>query len=147
MAVELARGDVSDRPWGATIAALWRRDLTGQLTLRLGGEHFAIAFERGAIVGATSPLVADTTVKIAAAGGMVPVRRIVELLERVAAQRGRDEIEALAEHAQLDDDTTARLRRLAIAHRAARTFVIERGAFLVDDRITIPVTREAALDA
>jgi tetratricopeptide (TPR) repeat protein len=145
--VELARGDVSDRPWGSTIAALWRRDLTGQLTLRLGGEHFAIAFDRGAIVGATSPLAADTAVKIAAAGGMVPVRRIVELLERVAAQRGRDEIEVLAEHAQLDSDSITRLRRLVIAHRAARTFVIERGAFLVDDRITIPVVSEAAIDA
>ncbi len=144
--MELARGDVSDRPWGATIATLWRRDLTGQLTLRLGSECFAIAFERGAIVGATSPLVADAAPRIAMAAGIVPARQVIELSERVAAQRGRDEIDVLAEHARLDGDAAMRLRRLVIGHRAARTFAIERGAYVVDDRITLPVARDVVLD-
>jgi hypothetical protein len=49
---ELVRGNVSDRPWGATLAGLWSRGVTGQLTLRAGPQVLAIALIKGAIVGA-----------------------------------------------------------------------------------------------
>ena len=45
--MELARGKVTDRPWGATLAALWRKQATCQLTV--GG--VVIAFRGGEITG------------------------------------------------------------------------------------------------
>lgn len=60
---ELVRGNVSDRPWGATLAGLWSRGVTGQLTLRAGAQELAIAFLRGAIVGAKGSALDDAVVQ------------------------------------------------------------------------------------
>jgi hypothetical protein len=60
---ELVRGNVRDRPWGATLAGLWSKGVTGQLTLRAGSLSYAIAFANGAIVGATGSELDDATVR------------------------------------------------------------------------------------
>ena len=52
----------------------------------------------------------------------------------------------LAEAARLTPDQAMRLRRRIIAQRAARTFTLERGDFIVDDSITLPVVPGSELD-
>ncbi len=66
---ELARGSVSDRPWGRTLGALGLRALTGQLTLVSDGRRFQVAFVEGAVVGAASPLASDAAVRVALTAG------------------------------------------------------------------------------
>lgn len=53
--MELATGNVSDRPWGATLGTIWRRQVTGRLTVHSGGgERVVIGFRYGSIVSVTT---------------------------------------------------------------------------------------------
>ena len=62
---ELARGTVTDRPWGRTLAALGLRGVTGQLTVITDGKVFRIVFAGGAVAAASSPLANDAAVRVA----------------------------------------------------------------------------------
>jgi hypothetical protein len=143
---ELARGRVTDRPWGKTLGTLALRGLTGQLNLVADGRAYSIGFNQGVIVGASSPLPNDNAVRIALTGGLVSSTQVNELSRRLAAARGRDEIEVIAELTRLPADQAQRLRRRVVAQRAARTFSIENGEFVVEDRITVPVVPGSELD-
>jgi hypothetical protein len=143
---ELARGRVADRPWGKTLGTLALRGLTGQLNLFADGRAYSIGFHQGVIVGAASPLPNDNAVRIALTGGLVSSTQVNELSRRLAAAAGRDEVDVIAELTRLPADQAQRLRRRVVAQRAARTFSIENGEFVVEDRITVPVVPGSELD-
>jgi Flp pilus assembly protein TadD len=143
---ELARGRVTDRPWGKTLATLALRGLTGQLNLHADGRVYSVAFNQGVVVGAASPLANDNAVRIAMTGGLVSSTQVNELSRRLASAGGRDEIDVIAELTRIPPDQAQRLRRRVIAQRAARTFSIENGEFVVEDRITVPVVPGSELD-
>ena len=117
---ELARGQVTDRPWGWTLGALARRGLTGQLDLHADGRAYSIAFNQGVIFGAASPLPNDAAVRVAMTGGLVSSTQVNDLMRRITGQPGRDEIEVIGEALRLAPDQVQRLRRRVIAQRAAR---------------------------
>ncbi|MGN6107146.1 MAG: J domain-containing protein [Kofleriaceae bacterium] len=143
---ELARGAVADRPWGRTLGALGLRGLTGQLTLTADGRQYQIAFASGAVVGAASPLASDAAVRVALTGGLVSSTQVADLARRAAAAPHRDEIELISELVRIPPDQALRLRRRVVAQRAARTFSVERGEFVIDDQVTIPVVAGSELD-
>jgi len=143
---ELARGAVGDRPWGRTLGALGTRGLTGQLTLDGDGKPYRIAFRQGAVVGASSPLASDAAVRIALTGGLVTSTQVADITRRIATSPHRDEVDVLAEAAKLPADHAMKLRRRLVAQRAARTFSVERGGFVVDDKIDVPVIPGSELD-
>ncbi len=143
---ELARGSVADRPWGLTLGALGMRGLSGQLELVSDGKTFIIAFERGAVIGSFSPLVSDAAVRLALTSNLVTSTQVADITRRMAAMPDREEIEALAELARLGPDQATRLRRRLVAQRAARTFALDRGDFIVDDEITLPIVPGNELD-
>jgi curved DNA-binding protein CbpA len=143
---ELARGSVADRPWGLTFAALGMRGLTGQLTLTADGKRFAVAFSRGAIVGASSPLATDAAIRVALTANLVSSSQVNDLTRKIAAARGRDDVEVIVEALRLSPDHAQRLRRRLVAQRAARTFSLEQGEFVVEDRVTVQVVPGNELD-
>jgi hypothetical protein len=65
-AVELARGSLSEQPWGLTLGALARRSATGELTLTEGAMRIVLAFEAGRLVAATSTMRAASLLERAA---------------------------------------------------------------------------------
>ena len=142
----LARGVVTDRPWGQTLAALAKRALTGQLTLTAEGKPYRIAFSQGAIVGSSSPLASDAAVRLALTGGLVSSTQVADITRRVAASPHRDEIEVISEAARLAPDQAVKLRRRLVAQRAARTFSLDKGEFVIDGQITVPVVPGSELD-
>lgn len=142
----LARGSVSDRPWGMTFGALGIRGLSGQLTLTADGKQFRVAFDQGVINGAFSPLASDAAVRLALTMNLVTSSQVADITRRMAAQPGGDEIDMLVEYARLSPDAAPRLRRRLVAQRAARTFAYERGDFVVEDAITIPTVPGGELD-
>jgi hypothetical protein len=144
--MELARGQVTDRPWAMILGALGVRRCTGQLTLRAEGKRYCIAFDHGAVVGASSPLASDSAVRVALIHQMIAPAYAAEITRQIAAAPGREEIEVLAEAARLSLDQTLRLRRKVTEQRAARTFSIDAGEFVVDSRIDIPVLTALAID-
>jgi hypothetical protein len=129
-----------------TLGRLALRGLTGQLNLFADGRAYSIGFHQGVIVGAASPLPNDNAVRIAMTGGLVSSTQVNELSRRLAAAAGRDEIDVIAELTRLPADQAQRLRRRVVAQRAARTFSIENGEFVVEDRITVPVVAGSELD-
>lgn len=142
----LARGSVADRPWGMTLGALGMRGLTGQLTLTSDGKALRVAFDQGAVVGAHSPLTSDAAVRMAMTANLITSSQVADITRRMATAPDRDEIELLAELARLTPDQAARLRRRLVAQRAARTFSFDRGEFVVEDQVTIPVVAGSELD-
>ena len=143
---ELVRGSITDRPWGQTFGRLGSRGLSGQLDILCDGKQFSVAFERGAVVAASSPLANDAMVRIALTGHLVTSTQVSEITRRIAASPQRDELEIIGEVARVSPDHLQRLRRRAVAQRAARTFALERGDFVVTDRVTLPVVAGSELD-
>lgn len=144
---ELTRGTVFDRPWGRTLAALGLRGLTGQLRLiAADGKTYEMAFSNGAISGAASPIASDAAVRVALTGGLISTTQVAELARKQASQAGRDEIDAIADHLRLGFDQAMRLRRRTIAQRAARSFSVDKGDFIVTDEITLPIVAGSELD-
>jgi Flp pilus assembly protein TadD len=143
---ELARGAVGDRPWGRTLAAIGLRGVSGQLALAADNKRYLIAFAGGAVVGAASPMASDAAVRVALTGGLLSSTQVADVSRRQAAAPQRDEIELIAELVRLTPEQALRLRRRTIAQRAARTFSIERGDFVVDDQLTLPRVAGSELD-
>ncbi len=143
---ELARGGVADRPWGLTLGALGMRGLTGQLTLTSDGKRYHVAFAGGAVVGSASPLASDAAVRLAMTGGLLSSSQVADIARRHQANAQRDEVDLIAELIRLSPDQAMKLRRRAVAQRAARTFSLDRGEFVVDDQVTLPIYPGAELD-
>ena len=144
---ELVRGQIVDRPWGLTFGQLGLREITGQLTVHAAdGRDYRVAFQQGAIVGATSPQAADAVTRIAMTSGLISSTQVGTIAKQIAATPEIDDIALLAAAARLLPEQIAKLRRRVIAQRAARTFSVETGSFIVDEDITIPIAPDAAVD-
>ncbi len=129
----LVRGAITDRPWGATLAAVGLSGRSGQLTLHTDDHKvYRIAFAHGVVVGATSPLTVDTVPRIALA------TRIITS-EQARLWRKADDVDRLASASGLNAQQIQELKRRVIIQRAARTFSVDVGDYVVEDRITIPV--------
>ncbi|MBL9020095.1 MAG: hypothetical protein JNL83_38270, partial [Myxococcales bacterium] len=143
---ELARGTVQDRPWGRTLGALALRGLTGQVNVTSDGKVYSIGFHGGAVIGAHSPNMADSAARMALTAGLVSSSQVAEIVKRQMADKNRDEIEVIGEFVNLPGDHSMRLRRRAIAQKAARTFALDRGDFVVEDHITVRFVPGSELD-
>jgi hypothetical protein len=131
-------GTVAQRPWAATLAELGVGGKSGQLTLRARERTYRIAFSHGIVVGATSPLAADSVSRIALAHGMITpakAQAILRTLGRIAV----DDVERFAEASELPGPSVHALKRRVIIQRTARTFEVEDGEYTIEDRIAIPV--------
>ncbi len=143
---ELARGGVGDRPWGLTLGALGMRGLTGQLIVTADGKRYQIAFDGGAVINASSPLASDAAVRIAMTGGLLSSTQVADIARRAQTNPQRDEVDLIGELLRINADQTMKLRRRVIAQRAARTFSLTGGEFIVDDQISLPSVAGAELD-
>jgi hypothetical protein len=135
----LARGSVTDRPWGQTLGALGTKHLTGQLTIVSEGKEYAIVFDDGAIVAAASPAVADAAVRIALTNHLISKTQVNDLTRRIAAAPDRDDVDVIAEATKLSPEHVEQLRRKVTAQRAARSFSLESGEFSVTDEVRLAI--------
>ncbi|HEY5946565.1 MAG TPA: tetratricopeptide repeat protein [Kofleriaceae bacterium] len=136
--MEVARGTIAERPWAITLATFARRGVTGQLTLLADERRFSIAFEHGVIVAARSPMTADGVARVALTSHLANATHIAELHRQLTLMPSRDDIEVLAEIARLSPTQVTRLRTDTITRRAARTFAVERGAYVFEDKSCLP---------
>jgi hypothetical protein len=138
MSVEVARGTIAEHPWAITLATFARRGVSGQITLVAGDKRYAIAFERGAVAAARSPMAADSVARVALTSHLVNRAHVSELQRRLALMPSRDEIETLAEIARLSRAQVLQLRCDTIIRRAARTFAIDAGEYIFEDKSCLP---------
>ena len=135
----LARGSVTDRPWGQTLGALGTKRLSGQVTVVSEAKEYAIVFDGGAIIAASSPAVADAAVRIALTNHLISKTQVADLTRRIAAAPERDDVDVIAEATKLSPEHVDRLRRKVTAQRAARTFSLESGEFTVTDEVRLAI--------
>ena len=140
------RGSITDRPWGLTLGAISQRRHTGQLMIESDGKRYGVAFDDGAIVAATSPLAADAIARIALTNHLITSTQVPDITRRLAASPDRDEVDVLADAVRFSPDQVLKLRLRLVAQRAARTFSIERGDFVLDDQIALPVYSGVSID-
>lgn len=140
------RGSVTDRPWGLTLGAIAIRRHTGQLTIESDGKRYCIAFDDGAFVAATSPMAADAIARVALTNHFITSTQVPDLTRRLSQTPDRDEVEVLAEAIRFSPEQVIKLRHRLVAQRAARTFSLERGDFVLDDRIALPVFSGVSVD-
>jgi hypothetical protein len=138
ISVEVARGTVAERPWAMTLATFARRGVTGQLTLVAGDKRYAIAFERGAVAAARSPMTADRIARVALTSHLAHPAHITELERQLVLMPNRDEVELLAEIARLTRAQVLQLRSELIIRRAARTFAVDAGEYIFEDKACLP---------
>src|SRR5690606_22852320 len=93
-----------------------------------------------------SPVVNDAAVRVALTGGLITSSQVGELTRRLAAAPDRDEVDVIAELCRLSPGHTQRLRRRLVGQRAARTFAIDHGEFVIEDATTVRVFEGSALD-
>jgi curved DNA-binding protein CbpA len=127
--VIIAEGTLTDRPLPRTFAAIAARGFSGELVVRGGGREFHIAWQDGAVVGATSPHAADSAAKIAVTLGILNSTQAGEIARVIAANPGCDEVEVVAQVGRLSTEIISRLGRRLAATRAARVFSVEQGTF------------------
>ncbi len=143
----MSTGLIEGASWATTLAGIARRHATAELVIEAAGDkRYRIAFQGGAIVGATSPLPNDSAVRIATVNNFVPRSLAPELAKRVTATPGCDELELLVDGATLTLEQTAALWRIILAQRAARTFAIDAGRFAIANDITIKTIPGTSVD-
>jgi len=139
----LMKGTLADRPWAATLAAMSASGHTGQLTLKSDGKVYQIAFANGAIVGAASPAPADTVQRIALASRLLPPSSVAVAV-RIMGRA--DNVEKFTEASGLVGDAAVQFKQRVLVQRTARTFAAERGEYVADKRITIPMLARVEVD-
>jgi hypothetical protein len=140
-------GTVSDQPWGLTLSSLAGSRSSGQLTLTADdGKLYCVAFDGGAVVGASSPLASDSAARVALTSHLVSSSQVPALARAVAAAPGRDEVEVVAEAAHLTREQAAHLRRRLLVQRVARTFSVERGGYVFGERVTVASMQGIEID-
>jgi hypothetical protein len=100
----------------------------------------------GTVVAASSPLASDSLARIALTSHLVSSSQVSEITRKLASSPERDEIEVLAEAARLGEEHVEPLRKRVITQRAARSFSIERGEYVIDDEITLPIEPPCEID-
>ncbi|MGE0868901.1 MAG: DUF4388 domain-containing protein [Kofleriaceae bacterium] len=140
------RGMVSDRPWGRTLAALGLRRQTGRLAISSGGKVYRIELVDGVIVGAASPLTADSIVRVAVINHLITPALVPEIARQVEAAGEAEEIEVVTRIAKLPSEHAATLHQQVILQRAARTFSLDDGEFVFRQQPATALARHATID-
>src|SRR5688572_8296134 len=140
------RGSITDRPWGLTLGAIALRRHTSQLSIDSDGKRYCIAFDDGAIVAASSPMAADALARVALTNHFITSTQVPDIQRRLAAAPERDEVDVLADVVRFTPDQGLKLRHKLVAQRAARTFSVDRGEFVLEDHNTLPVFPGVATD-
>lgn len=132
------KGTVGDRPWGLTLAALGLDARTCQLTLTDEDDRrYRITFYRGVIVAASSPIPADTAVRVALTTKRITPAQANDLRQRIRTVPELDEITVIAKLLRWPDEQTEGLRNDVIARAAARTFAVDHGTYVLEERIGV----------
>ncbi len=140
------RGRVEDAPWALTLAALGKSGRTGQITVRTtAGKVHAIAFSKGSVIGASSPMAVDTVARIATSLRL-PAAAVMQSGPRRRPNGADPEVEAYVVAAKLTPDQIKDLKHRLLVQRAARTFAVEKGVYTVEDRVTIPIVLGVEVD-
>lgn len=133
------RGTIADRPWGQTLGALADDGGRLRLTLRSAGKVFDMVVDRGVVTEASSPLEADSMLRVAMrTHPMSKLRR--EEIRYALADAPRDaELDIVSQMLNLTPEQSAAFHRALVTQRAARTFAIDEGEYELAPLLPSPI--------
>lgn len=129
----VASGHVTDRPFARSVYWVAAKRFGGDLILSQDGQEYRVTWQGGAVIGAQSPLSADSEGRIALTAGLVTSTQLGDVLRRPATP-GKSHLALLAEVARLSPDQVVSIQRRAFAQRALRIFALESASFMLDDQ-------------
>lgn len=138
----VASGHVSDRPFARSVYWIAAKRFGGDLILIQDEQEYRVTWQGGAVIGAQSPLSADSEGRIALTAGLVTSTQLGDVLRRQAVA-GKSQLEILAEAARLSSDQVVSIQRRAFAQRALRIFALDGASFMLDDQPSL--ARDPAL--
>jgi hypothetical protein len=115
----VASGHVSDRPFARSVYWIAAKRFGGDLILTQDGQEYRVTWQGGAVIGAQSPLAADSEGRIALTAGLVTSTQLGDVVRRQATA-GKSQLDILAEVARLSSDQVVSIQRRAFAQRALR---------------------------
>lgn len=139
----LMKGSLADRPWAQTLSAISVAGHHGQLTLKSDGKVYQIAFANGLVIGATSPSPADTVQRIGLTNYALPVASVAAAVRIMG--RG-DDVDKFTDAVGLTGTAAVEFKRRVLVQRVARSFSCERGEYVLEDKVTIPVLNRVVMD-
>ncbi len=128
---------MSDRPWALTLATVARRGVTGQIKLVADEKQYSVTFDRGVIVAASSPMSADSVARVALTSHLASPTHVNLLQRYMAAHPTADEVDLIGKIANLSAPQLEKLRVEVVTRRAARTFALEHGEFVVEGSVSL----------
>jgi hypothetical protein len=129
----VASGHVTDRPFARSVYWIAAKRFGGDLVMHQDGQEYRVTWQGGAVIGAQSPLSADSEGRIALTAGLVTSTQLSEVLRRPGSP-GKSQLAMLAEMARLSSDQVVSIQRRAFAQRALRIFALENASFMLDDQ-------------
>ncbi len=135
--MKVAEGKVDDSPFARTIFSLAANRFTGDLILTKTRREYRSSWENGQLVAAVSPSPADTPGRVALANGLVNSTSLGVIVQKIADEPNRDDLEIVAEIANLNPQQTLTLKHRVLARKAARIFALPGAEFVVDNARTM----------
>lgn len=129
----VASGHVTDRPFARTMYWIAAKRFGGDLVMNQDDQEYRVTWQGGAVIGAQSPLPADSEGRIALTAGLVTSTHLGDVLRRPVTP-GKSQLAMLAEMARLSADQVVSIQRRAFAQRALRIFGLESASFMLDDQ-------------
>lgn len=122
--MEIANGQVTDRPFARTVYTLAAKRFTGDLLLVSGGRDYKVSWEDGQVTAAESGSPSDRPVRVAMTAGLIDKTIVTQVLQVQMQQKKRDPMDVIAEVGRLSPEQVHWLKRRTLAMRAARQFAL-----------------------
>ena len=142
--MEIARGNVGEKPFARFVYKLGAQRFTGDLILTLGAQEYRTSWEGGQVIAAVSPSPADSIGRVALNAGLATTTLLGSFLDQARRQPDRDQLELFAEIARLHPDQALDLKRRLVAQQALRIFGVP-GAGVLGQQRPIDARRPAGL--
>lgn len=131
--MEIARGNVGDRPFARFVYKLGAQRHTGDLLLTRGAQQFRTSWENGQVIAAVSPSPADSVGRVALNAGLATTTLLGTFLDQARRQPDRSQLELFAEVARLHPPQVADLKRRLVAQQALRMFGVPGASYSVNN--------------
>jgi tetratricopeptide (TPR) repeat protein len=131
--VEVASGNVSDRPFARTFYTVAARRFTGDMILTDKGKSYKASWEDGYVVAAKSPSAADSAARVAVTSGLVDSSLIAQVIEKSKQNPAKSQLDIIEEMARLSREQVLWLKRRILAAAASRLFGLPEATFVLNN--------------
>ena len=133
--LEIAKGQLTDRPYARTVFAVANKQFTGDLIVVSAGKEYRVTWQDGRVVAASSPAAADKLGRVALTLGLLDSSQLGNIL-RSNKQTELPLLDRIVDTGRLRESQILTLKNHALQARATRTFALTEGSFVLETDAT-----------